>query len=66
MEVKYIALEFISRCKMTVMIDLTCCTAIQKFNLCILHHLNRYNFNLQFQIVVANLLNYTIAQCAAE
>jgi hypothetical protein len=62
MEVKYIALEFISRCKMTVMIDLTCCTAIQ----CILHHLNRYNFNLQFQIVVANLLNYTIAQCAAE
>jgi antibiotic biosynthesis monooxygenase (ABM) superfamily enzyme len=66
MEGKYIALEFESRCKVAVIIDLTYFIVIQKFNFCVLHHLNRYKFNLQFQIVVANFLNCTIAQYATE
>lgn len=47
---------------MAIIIDLTYYTAIQKFDFHIFHHLNRYNYNLQFHIVDAVILNCIIAE----
>jgi hypothetical protein len=43
MKGKHIAVEIGSLCKVAVVIDLTCCIAIQKFDFRFLDHLNRYN-----------------------
>jgi hypothetical protein len=61
-EGKYIAVEFGCLCKVAIIIDLTYYTTIQKFDLRVFHHLNRYNYNLQFHTVDAVILNCTIAE----
>jgi hypothetical protein len=55
-----------SLCKVAVVIDLTCCTAIQKFDFLVLDHLNRYSYNLHFHTIGAILLTCTIEEYTAE
>jgi hypothetical protein len=66
MEGKHLAIEIGSLCKVAVVIDLTYYTSIQKFDFCVLNHLNRYNYNLHFHTIGTILLTCTTKGNIAE